>query len=232
MLWTAFMLGLLGSTHCVGMCGPIAIALPTLNMYDRLKIWLSSLLYNTGRIISYGLLGLLFGIVGQTIAISGFQKGITIGIGVLLLLTGLFSISIEDKLLRISFLKKCYTYIQASIGRQFRKNGLKSYLLVGFFNGFLPCGMVYMAVAGALVSSQVINGMLFMVFFGLGTLPLMMALTLSRNLIPVKVKSALRKIAPLVIISFGIFILLRGINVELPAELSFWEMVSNPVMCH
>ena len=232
MILTAFLLGLLGSTHCVGMCGPLALALPSFSLQDQLQMFLSSLIYNLGRVFSYAFLGLLFGLIGSSLAINGFQQVIATILAILLLALALFSINFEERVLRFKIFNQFYQVIQNQIRQQFRKSGLGPYFLIGFFNGFLPCGMVYVAIAGSVVVGNVLEGILFMIFFGLGTLPLMLLVAFSRKLIPRNIKRALRRFSPVVMIGFAIMILLRVIMIELPFELDFWEMIQQPVMCH
>lgn len=231
LFWTAFTLGLLGSTHCVGMCGPIALALP-LDGRERLWVVMQALLYNLGRISTYITMGLVFGLLGEGLFLAGWQKGFSIVVGSALLLFALFSIDFERKVAAISFIRYFHQFVQRKIAGYFRRNTLGATYLVGFLNGFLPCGMVYLALAGAVASGGLLSGSLFMALFGLGTLPLMLGITLAGKRIPATVKKSLRKMAPFVMAAFAIFLIARGIEVELPAELKFWEALRNPVMCH
>ena len=84
-LWTAFLIGFAGSLHCIGMCGPIAIALP-IGETSRIRLLLGRVLYNVGRILTYGLLGLGAGLIGQTVHVSGYQQIVSIVLGSLILL--------------------------------------------------------------------------------------------------------------------------------------------------
>src|SRR6478736_5164625 len=84
LIFAAFMMGLLGSFHCVGMCGPLALALPINN--DRASARFSGvLLYNTGRILTYSVFGLIFGVIGKSAAFFGFQQWLSITLGLLII---------------------------------------------------------------------------------------------------------------------------------------------------
>ena len=87
-LGTAFFLGLAGSLHCAGMCGPLAMAVPVLGR-NRWAVLASRLIYNLGRVVTYALLGLVFGLIGQTFALAGFQRWVSLVTGALILI-GLF----------------------------------------------------------------------------------------------------------------------------------------------
>ena len=133
MLWTAFTLGLLGSTHCIGMCGPLSMALP-LDRKARLEVGLVGLTYNLGRVITYFILGLFMGGLGSIVSISGWQQGISIGLGSLLLLIALFSIDLEYQFIKVKWLQTFYQFIQLKIKTMFRRTGWGSTLTIGILS--------------------------------------------------------------------------------------------------
>lgn len=231
MIWTAFMLGLVGSTHCIGMCGPLALALP-LSRQDRLRLVVESLYYNSGRIITYTFLGAVFGLLGQGIAMAGFQRGLALVMGILLLLAALFSFNLESSLLRVSLFRQFYNWLRKKLAVQLRKPGTGTLVTVGILNGFLPCGLVYFALAGALSSGGLGEGMLFMTFFGVGTLPLMLGVLWLGNVIGAPIKRRLTKIAPVLMVAFAMLLIFRGLNVDIPLELRFWAEGEAPLLCH
>ena len=231
MLWPAFILGLMGSFHCIAMCGPLMLAMPGMGKGDRRRIWLANLLYQLGRIATYGFLGLLFASVGRGVVIAGWQKGFTILVAASLLLMALFSWKLEVFLQRQPSFQRYSMWLQQAIGRQFRRSGLQSYFLVGMLNGLLPCGLVYAAIAGAVTSPSPIEGALFMAVFGAGTLPLLFGLGVSGHLVPLSVRSRLRKLMPLGFLLLAVMLFLRGVNAGLPADFDFWLAMRNPVMC-
>jgi sulfite exporter TauE/SafE len=211
----AFMLGLVGSLHCAGMCGPIALALPLNNQswFSRIS---GGLLYNLGRTLTYGLLGAIFGLAGMGLALGGLQQWVSILLGVLMILAVLMP--------RIGAVGKKITgasenltgYLKKPFIRLFRLRSYKSLFLIGLLNGFLPCGLVYIAVAGALVMSEYYQGALYMIFFGLGTIPMLLAISIAGNVISQKLRKRLTKAIPIVIILLGILFILRGLNLGIP----------------
>lgn len=210
-----FVLGLLGSMHCVGMCGPLALALPVhhLTGYRRLVMLL---LYQLGRVITYASLGLLFGFAGRHIYIAGFQQWFSIGTGilifVLLTLNYLYKKNIQPPFIR-SFYKKIQEIIIFIL--QSEKNAF-SYLLLGMANGLLPCGMVYVAIAAALTGSTITGSVLFMTFFGLGTLPAMTAISYFGTSLSTGLRKTMRKAIPYGIALMAAVLILRGMNLGIP----------------
>lgn len=228
---TAFLLGLMGSLHCVGMCGPIAMALP-LGTKDRWLIFKKSIAYHLGRISTYGLLGIFLGLLGQGIAMAGAQKYFSIGIGILMLIIAVFAIDIEGRIVKLPVLNRFYQTVQQHMGELLQKKGFGPTIGLGLLNGFLPCGMVFMALAGSITTSHYLYGSFFMIAFGLGTLPLMLGVTLFGQYLPQKVKFYFRKMAPVVLAGFAVLLIMRGFNVSFPKELVFMELMKDPVMCH
>jgi sulfite exporter TauE/SafE len=206
----AFFTGLASSLHCIGMCGPIALALPVgrLNKAEKL---LAKLLYNLGRILTYSLLGLFFGYFGKQFFIAGWQQIFSISIGFFLL----FNI-IPNKYFPLNFSSK--------IGYQFSpyfKKILKiqykyKFLFFGILNGLLPCGMVYLALAGAMATATPYSGAMFMVFFGLGTLPLMLSVSILPSLIKVKFRQRINRILPYYSVFLILIFVIRGLGLGLP----------------
>lgn len=212
---SALLVGLVGSLHCAGMCGPIAIAIPLNN-----KTWLSrisgTLLYNVGRTLTYAILGAIFGLAGLGLALGGLQQWVSIALGALMILSVLIpKVGALGRNLT-SFSGLVTSRIKKLFGRFFRIRSYSSLFILGILNGFLPCGLVYIALAGALLMSQVYEGALYMVFFGLGTIPMMMALSLAGNLISSKFRAKLSKVIPYFIILLGLVFILRGLNLGIP----------------
>ena len=214
-VYTALFIGLVGSLHCMGMCGPIAIALPLGN-----KSWghrtIGGLTYNTGRIITYAVLGAIFGLLGQGIEMAGLQRWASILIGIAMVLSVLFPVLFRGKAKLEQFL---FGYAGRMIGK-FRKlftiNSLPSLFLIGLLNGLLPCGLVYVAIAGALNTNDVFNGILFMIVFGLGTLPVMLAIPLVGNLIGQGFRKKYNHVLSTIVVIIGVLFILRGLSLGIP----------------
>ena len=214
-VYTALFIGLVGSLHCIGMCGPIAVALPLGN-----KGWghrtIGGLTYNTGRIITYAVLGAVFGLLGKGIEMAGLQRWASILIGVAMVLSVLFPVLFKGKAKLEQFL---FGYAGRMIGK-FRKlftiNSLPSLFLIGLLNGLLPCGLVYVAIAGALNTNDVLNGILFMIVFGLGTLPVMLAIPLLGNLIGQGFRKKYNHVLSTIVVIIGVLFILRGLSLGIP----------------
>ncbi|MEZ5057995.1 MAG: sulfite exporter TauE/SafE family protein [Saprospiraceae bacterium] len=146
MLWSAFILGLLGSLHCAGMCGPIALAIPGQDN-SPMGMGMRSLSYNFGRTITYTILGLVFGLLGASVRLAGFQSVLSMVSGILMLLFAFFTLDFEKRIFQIPFLTRFYGFIQIHLGRLLKQRGIQGAMGIGLLNGFLPCGLVYAAPA-------------------------------------------------------------------------------------
>ena len=231
MLWTAFTIGLFGSLHCVGMCGPIAIALPY-KKESKLVMVSSGLLYNMGRVTTYSFLGLIIGLIGKGVFLAGFQQWLSIGLGILMLIIALFAIPVESKIASISFIKKPYARLQQLLGRFLRQNSWKALYLTGVLNGFLPCGLVYLAIVGAVSMASLEQGVAYMALFGLGTIPLMLVVSLAGTVVSMRFKTIIRKLYPVFMVVFAALLIARGLNFEVPRTFNFWETGQEVPMCH
>lgn len=208
-------MGFLGSFHCIGMCGAIALSLPVqhLNGWRR---YLGILYYNTGRVVTYGLLGFVSGSIGHIISLPGWQQQLSIVLGVILLVICLSNIT-RNSLRPPAFVQQYWNNkIIAHLTPLLRLKTTQSTFLIGLLNGLLPCGLVYMAIAGAVAVHHPYQSMLFMMSFGTGTLPAMMLLGLTGNMVGLRLRSYIRKASPYVIGFMGILLILRGANLNIP----------------
>ncbi len=214
-LLAALTLGFLGSFHCVGMCGPIALALPVDYSHPAKRI-LGTLSYNLGRIITYGAMGALFGLLGKGFVMAGYQQWLSIGLGVAILVGVLWPKSFSTSTPLLQPLYKVVAIIKQTLGGLFRKKSMESLLFIGLLNGLLPCGLVYMGVAGAIATGSPMQGALFMMAFGLGTAPAMLSVTLLSGSITLQWRNNLRKAVPVVVSTMAILLILRGLNLGIP----------------
>lgn len=233
MWYVAFTLGLLGSLHCLGMCGPLAIAAASghgcISLRDKFS---ATLQYNIGRTLTYTALGVLFGLIGGLAYLASFQKVISISMGILLIGAFLMSINVESKINASQLGKSLHHKVRTLLEKVLTKTANHSPLSIGLVNGLLPCGLVYLALAGAMTSGSLISGMLFMTLFGLGTMPMMITLALGYGTIPLHWRVRLKQVVPYVSLAFGGYLIYRGIVVNAPQDLDFWIAINNPVMCH
>lgn len=212
---TAFMLGLFGSLHCLGMCGPLAMALPGAGERG-VKYLVGRVLYNLGRVLTYGVMGILFGLLGQTMALAGLQRWLSIIAG-LLLVAAVFlgrKRALSAKLM--APLAGLLRRLKATLGRLLGRHSLGTMLGIGLLNGLLPCGLVYMALAGAAATGRAVDGGLFMVWFGLGTFPLMLATSLFGHLAFARWRTQLQRAIPLVLLVLGFLFIMRGLSLGIP----------------
>lgn len=212
-LYTAFILGLMGSLHCVGMCGPIALSLPLRSKTIPGKIW-GSALWSLGRILTYSIMGALFGLVGSGFKMLGYQKTISILIGAMMILSA-FLPALFNKFTSGSVLA-IFNPIRRGMQQLLREKNNRALFLIGIFNGLLPCGLVYMAVAGAIATADFYYAILFMTLFGLGTLPLLLLVSLLGNFISVSIRETINKVVPVVVVALGIIFILRGLTLGIP----------------
>ncbi|MBN2172927.1 MAG: sulfite exporter TauE/SafE family protein [Bacteroidales bacterium] len=214
-LITAFTIGLVGSLHCLGMCGPIAVALPLSKRSWSMKV-AGGLLYNIGRIITYGIMGGLFGLLGRGIQLAGLQQWASIGLGIIMIVSVLFPVVFREKI-RIGQLFSGYA--SRLIGRfrkLFTQHSLQSLLVIGLLNGLLPCGLVYMALAGAINTNDVLFGIVFMIVFGIGTTPALLLLSMAGNVVSSGLRRKVSKVVPVFIVILGIIFILRGMSLGIP----------------
>lgn len=230
MLWTAFLLGVLGSLHCLGMCGPIVLTLPVYN-HQTFKLISSRLLYNSGRILAYGLLGIMIGLVGEGIALTGFQQKVSILAGGLIIIFSVFSMQHITRKFNLGALR-ISSLIKKTLGKFLRNRGIFASLVVGFTNGFLPCGLVYLAVGGALATGSWETGLLYMVIFGAGTSIAMFTFGIAGNFLGLKVRTSFNKLIPYVAVFMGILLILRGLNLGIPYVSPMIDETGGAAVCH
>ena len=210
-LITAFVLGIMGSFHCAGMCGPIAIALPLHGNSVGGKIFGGSL-YNLGRTITYGIMGALFGMLGQGLALIGFQQKISVIMGSLMIISVLFPALFRNQYSMEKSWISLVGKLKSTIGRMFSIRSYQSLFFIGMLNGLLPCGLVYMALAGAIGTGSAALGTVYMLLFGLGTIPMMLGISLAGNLLSMTVRKRINTLIPILVVVVGIFFILRGLN--------------------
>lgn len=215
MLYTAFLFGLISSFHCIGMCGPIAMMLPV-DRTNQVKKVTQIITYHLGRLTAYATIGFVFGLLGKGFFMAGLQQKLSIFIGI----TMIVIVLTPDKLFaRYNFSKpvfKVISKIKSTLGSQFRNKSYKSLFTIGLLNGFLPCGMVYVALFGAIAMQSESLGVLYMILFGLGTVPLMSSVVYINSFLTVTVRNNIQKLIPYVAVIIGVLFILRGLGLGIP----------------
>ena len=211
---SGFALGVISSFHCVGMCGPIALSLPVYYLPPRQKL-IGILFYHIGRICLYALLGLFFGFVGRQFYVAGLQQYFSIALGAIILFI-LIQTSVGKKWIHLKILDQFQVKLQNIIALYIQKKQLYGMFILGMANGLLPCGMVYLAITGAMATGNLIGGVGFMTLFGLGTFPAMFLLTYFGSFISLKVRNNMKKAIPFFVATMAILLILRGLNLNIP----------------
>jgi sulfite exporter TauE/SafE len=213
------------------MCGPLAFALLPGIKEKSSRNFLRTIGYNSGRVVSYTMLGLIMGLIGGFVNISGLQKPMAILMGVILILLFFMSMDIESMLFKSSRYRNVFSKYRTFLSATVAKFSANNSLLMGMLNGFVPCGLVYLALAGAMTSGGVLNGATFMLFFGLGTFPTMFALLSSYSFLGLKQRRKMKYFFSYLQLFVGVFLIYRGLAIDIPANLELlWSM--GKVMCH
>lgn len=197
------------------MCGPIAFVLPV-NKENKVKTLLGTGLYHIGRLLSYSIIGFLFGLLGKGLYLAGFQQRLSILVGVVMILIVLIPTHTLNKFNITRPLYKMIGQVKYQLGLYLKKSSLKALFSIGFFNGFLPCGLVYMALLGAVSTGDVTQGALYMTVFGLGTIPLMTGAVYLGNFLKTSVRNKIQKAIPIFVIIIGLLFILRGMGLGIP----------------
>ncbi|XOV68770.1 MAG: sulfite exporter TauE/SafE family protein [Fluviicola sp.] len=211
---TGFILGISSSLHCIGMCGPIAMALP-LNRRSNATILSGALQYNLGRTITYALLGVVAGLFGLTVNTFGFLQCASIFAGVFLIL-----FAWRKLFTRIRFLHApnffFTTKMNGVLGKIMKSNNPAKLWLFGALNGLFPCGMVYAALLNAILAGSPVNSSLAMISFGLGTIPAMIFVSFAIGKISKERQQSFRRALPYILSLVGVIVILRGMNLNIP----------------
>lgn len=207
---TAFLLGIGGSLHCVGMCGPLVMGIPFQNGNVRKSV--SLVLYHIGKSTAYGLLGIVLGLFGKGISLMNWQQALSIIAGLLIILFAFLPHLLQSNKINFLFGKKFGTLLQ-----QVRtKPKAWHFSALGFLNGFLPCGLVYTALAGASVTADPFKGFLFMFIFGIGTVPALGILGIFKSQMGQTARAYLRRTSLIISLVLGSLLIARGLNLGIP----------------
>ena len=233
MILSAFIFGLLSSLHCVGMCGPIAFALPV-HSGSKSQKWIKIIDYHFGRLLTYTSIGAVFGLFGKAFVLAGLQQTLSIVAGVVLIIIALFQKRILNYLEKKSSLK-IVGLIKEAYQKIAKSNSVINFMSLGMLNGLLPCGTVYIALIGAIALGNVASSSLYMFVFGLGTLPLMVLLMGVKMLSTQRFRSIFRKAVPVMLLLVGALFVLRGMGLGIafvsPTDMNL-QLQFVPTGCH
>ena len=214
-LVSALILGLAGSFHCAGMCGPIAIALPLHGNTVGRKVY-GGVLYNLGRTTTYGVMGAVFGLLGQSFEMIGFQQKVSLIMGIIMIVSVFFPRLFKNQYSQEKSWFSIIGKLKKSIGELFSVRSFSSLYFIGLLNGLLPCGLVYIAIAGAIGTGRVIVCSAYMILFGLGTIPMLLGISLAGNIMSLAVRNRINKLIPVLVVIVGVFFVLRGLSIGIP----------------
>ena len=231
----ALTLGLAGSLHCLGMCGPIAFVLPV----ERHRPWYQTAQiasYHFGRLFSYAAIGFLFGLFGKGLVLFGWQQQLSIAIGILMILIVIALYIPVNKFSLTPWVYKGIGRLKSRFGSLLKRREPHAFLVMGLLNGLLPCGLVYMAVLGALLTGDAFSGALFMAIFGLGTVPMMTFAVYSAGKLKGRFRIGVQRVLPILLLLFGILMVVRGLGLDIPylspGTAVAVQDVSTEINCH
>lgn len=214
-LLAALSIGFVGSMHCIGMCGPIALALPVHGKSAFTRV-AGPLLYNMGRVLTYFVLGMVFGLLGKGFVIGGYQQWLSIIMGVTVLVIVLLPASVKTRLSMINVIAPAIAKVKSLLGSFLKQRTAGSLFVIGVLNGLLPCGLVYLAVAGAIATGDVLKSGMFMAVFGLGTIPAMLFVTMAKTIVSVNIRGKISKAIPVFTVVMACLLILRGLDLGIP----------------
>lgn len=214
MIVSALVFGLLGSFHCIGMCGPIAFMLPV-NRENKFKKALQVSIYHLGRLLAYSSIGVFFGLIGKSLNLFGIQQQLSIAVGIMMVALVLFP-RLMGKSQLPGPLNKGVSKLRTSLGQALKRKRLGTFFSIGLLNGFLPCGLVYMAVLGAVAIGSTWNGGLYMFMFGLGTVPLMTCAIYFQGILNKVKRRHIQRLVPVAVVTIGLLFVLRGMGLGIP----------------
>lgn len=233
MLYSALIFGLISSLHCIGMCGPIAMMLPVNHKNPAIKT-IQIFIYHSGRITAYAILGLIIGILGKQLSLAGFQQSLSIAIGIIMIVLAIIP---EKVFAQYNFSKPIFRIIskvKQTLGKQLKKKSPDALFTIGLLNGFLPCGMVYAALFGAMGMQSTTWGVVYMMLYGIGTIPLMSAVVYFSSMLSNPIRLRVQKLIPFVVIIIGSLFILRGFGLDIayisPGKLDLY--VQTNANCH
>lgn len=209
MIWAALSIGLLGGMHCTLMCSPLM-----LGVFRNQQLALGFAAYQFGRIITYIILGLALAFVGESLSILGWQNGLSLLMAIFIV----YFYVIPSRYRFLNFINKI-----ESIPYQKVKNGFKKFIgkqdlisrfSIGLLNGLLPCGLVYLALLSSFATETIMDSIVFMAVFGLGTLPWIIGSVWAGKMTFKRLNGFTQKLKPVLALTLALFLFLRGMEVQ------------------
>lgn len=229
--WSALVLGLLGSLHCLGMCGPIVLVLPG-TLSARVRFASSRLLYTAGKAATYAVMGFVAGLLGQGMAFAGLQRPLGIVAGAVMILSVVIPARLSSRLGASSWIAAPVAGLRIRLSALLTSDTLPALFSIGLLNGFLPCGLVYTALAASLVAGSAPAGAGYMFLFGIGTAPMLIAIAFAGSLIALPVRRRLARLLPVGVVTLGLLFILRNLSLGIPYLSPDMQRVTRAVAPH
>lgn len=208
MFITALVIGFLGSLHCAGMCSPLAMAVTNMSK----PAFINRFTYNGGRILSYGLQGVVAASIGSIFEFTGIQDALSITLGTLLIVAGFTGMTSINIPILTAGIQRMTTFIKIRLSDFIKRKTKVALIATGMLNGLLPCGLTYMALTFCLTITHPLDGFLYMLVFGLGTLPVMLGLTSVVQLLMTRVNLNFRKLTTITMVVLGVLLITRSLH--------------------
>jgi len=215
-LVAAFLLGIAGSVHCIGMCGPIALALPSRTSASVIATLMDRFTYNGGRLVTYASMGAVIGFGSTIFVLSGYSRGVSILSGSMMIAMAIAQVAWHRNLLPSAWTHRISAPVRRALSNSIATRGRTAMFTIGLLNGLLPCGLVTTALVGTVASGSALQGMLFMAMFGLGTLPSMLLVSMGASFVTSSMRHHIRYAAPVLTILVGAVIIVRGMDLGIP----------------
>jgi uncharacterized protein len=210
-----FVFGFLGSLHCIGMCGPIVLALPG-GAQGMVRFTFGRVLYSLGRVLTYSIMGGVIGLVGAGLSLVFLQQNVSIIAGGAILLVFALQIISRTALPSPLSFGTPLLKLQATIASLLKESSIPPLFLLGVLNGLLPCGFVYLAITTAAVTADVFRGVIFMAGFGLGTIPAMVGFSFFPRFVSPGLCLKISRVLPAFTLLVGVLLIVRGLNLGIP----------------
>ena len=205
-------MGLAGSLHCAGMCSPLAMAITNSN---RVALR-NRIIYNLGRITTYGLLGAVVGTIGYLLPWNGFQNIFSVVFGVVLIVMAAIGITGFQIPVVTPGVLKFTALLKQSFTKFLQHKSSATLLLMGGLNGLLPCGLTFLALSFCLAVATPFEGFIHMLAFGAGTLPVMLCLVSVVGFIANKMQWNIKTVTTGLMVISGMLLIARIFIVHLP----------------
>lgn len=226
-----WIMGFLGSLHCVGMCGPLAVVIHEQARGQGRQPWTGMVLYHFGRISTYVLLGVLIGFV-STALWGALQFWLSLLAGAVLILSAFSLLPWERQIWALPGFRWVGRKIPVLYARFLNHPSPFAPYLGGAVNGFLPCGLVYLALSAGLATGDVWLSARLMFFFGLGTVPALAFTQVAGWQARLRLAGVRKYVLPAFLLITGTFLILRAFSVPIPADLRLLQQLTNVPMCH